>query len=64
MDPLCISLVKQYFDRTDFALSDQFKTKYQSKKTNVTMKKVLSKWGEEQLARGLVHQHLTPALSL
>ena len=58
MDPLCISLVQQYLDITNSALADQFKIKYQPKKTNVQLKEVLSKWNEEQLVRGLIHKHL------
>ena len=67
MDPLCVSLVQEYLDSSKSDLADQFKTKYQPEKTNVTLKEVLSRWKEEQLARGLVYQHLrevAPALAL
>ena len=67
MDPMCISLVQQHMERTGFTLSDQFRAKYQPKRTNATMSEVVSKWNEEQLVRGLVYQHLrnvAPALSL
>jgi len=67
MDPMCISLVQQYMDRTGFTLSYQFRIKYQPKRINATVTEVLSKWNEEQLVRGLVYQHLknvAPALSL
>ena len=67
MDPLCISLVQDYLVSNKSDLVSQFKTKYQPEKTNVTLKEVLSKWKEEQLARGLVYQHLrnvAPALAL
>jgi len=67
MDPMCISPVQQYLDRTGFTLSDQFRIKYQPKRTNTTMRDVLSKWKEEQLERGLVYHHLrkvAPALAL
>ena len=57
MDPLCISLVHQYLDSTKSALADQFKNKYQPKRTNVKLKKVLSKWKDEQLVRGFIYQH-------
>ena len=58
MDPLSISLVRQYLASTNSALADQFKDKYQPQKTSVELKEVLSKWNEEQLARGLIYQHL------
>ena len=66
MDPLCISLVQQYLDSTNSALADQFRVKYQPHQTNMELKGVLSKWNEEQLARGLIYQHLktvTPSLA-
>merc|ERR1719391_706462 len=58
MDHLCVSLVHQYLRSTNSALADQFKTRYQPKKTNVNLKEVLSKWKEEQVARSIVYQHL------
>ena len=58
MDPLSISLVHQYLASTNSALADQFRDKYQPQKTSVEMKEVLAKWKEEQLARGLIYQHL------
>ena len=67
MDPLCISLVQEYLDSTKSDLADQFKNKYQPKSGNMTLKEVMSKWKEEQLARGLVYQHLrkvAPSLAL
>jgi len=67
MDPMCISLVHQYLDGTNSSLADQFKNKYQPKKTNVQLKEVLSKWKEEQFVRGLIYQHLAtvaPSLAL
>ena len=67
MDPLCISLVQEYLGSTKSDLADQFKNKYQPKSGNVTLKEVVSKWKEEQLARGLVYQHLrkvAPSLAL
>ena len=66
MDPLCVSLVHQYLASTKSNLVDEFKTKYQPKKTNLTLEEVVTKWKEEQLARGLVYQHMkrmTPALA-
>jgi len=65
VDPLCVSLVHQYLVSTKSDLVDEFKSKYQPKKINLTLEEVVSKWKEEQLARGLVFQHLkrvTPAL--
>ena len=65
MNPLCVSLVHQYLASTKSNLADEFKSKYQPEKTNLTLEEVVSKWKEEQLARGLVFQHLkrvTPAL--
>ena len=67
MDPMCISLVHQYLDSTNSSLANQFKNKYQPKKTNVQLREVLSKWKEEQLVRGLIYQYLTtvdPSLAL
>ena len=67
MDPLCISLVQEYLGSTKSDLADQFKNKYQPKSGDVTLKEVMSKWKEEQLARGLVYQHLrkvAPSLAL
>ena len=67
MDPLCISLVHQHLKSSNSALADQFKARYQPKKTNVNLKYVLSKWNEEQLARSIVYQHLravAPSLAL
>ena len=58
MDPLSISLVHQYLASTNSALADQFRDKYRPQKTSVEMKEVLAKWKEEQLARGLIYQHL------
>jgi len=58
MEPLCVSLVYQYLISTNSTLTDQFKTSYQPKKTNVNLKEVLSKWNEEQMARSIVYQHL------
>ena len=58
MDPLCVSLVHQYLASTQSNLADEFKSKYQPEKTNLTLEEVVSKWKEEQLARGLVYQHL------
>jgi len=66
MDPLCVSLVHQYLASTKSNLVDEFKIKYQPKKTNLTLEEVVTKWKEEQLARGLVYQHMkrvTPALA-
>ena len=66
MDPLCISLVREYLDSSKSDLADQFKIKYQPEMTSVTLKEVMFKWKEEQLARGLVYQHLrkvAPALA-
>jgi len=66
MDPLCVSLVHQYLASTKSNLVDEFKSKHQPTKTNLTLEEVVSKWKEEQLARGLVYQHLkrvTPALA-
>jgi len=64
---LCISLVHQYLESTNSALTDQLKIKYQVKETNVKLEEVLSKWNEEQLARNIVYQHLktvTPSLAI
>ena len=66
MDPVCISLVHQYLESTNSALTRQFKTKYQPKETNVKLEEVLSKWNEEQLAKSVVYQQLravTPSLA-
>jgi len=66
MDPLCVSLVHQYLMSTKSNLVDEYKSKYQPKKTNLTMEEVVTRWKEEQLARGLVYQHMkkvTPALA-
>ena len=58
MDPLCTSLVHQYLESTNSALTDQFKTKYQPTETNLRLKEVLVKCNIEQLARNIVYQHL------
>jgi len=66
MDPLCVSLVHRYLASTKPSLADEFKSKHQPKKSNLTLEEVVSKWKEEQLARGLVYQHMkrvTPALA-
>ena len=66
MDPLCVSLVHQYLASTKSSLVEEFKSKYRPKKTNLTLEEVVTKWKEEQLARGLVYQHMkrmTPALA-
>ena len=66
-DPLCVSLVHQYLESTKSVLADQFKTKYQPKRTRVMLTEVVTKWKEEQLARSIVYQHLrkvAPALAL
>ena len=66
MDPFCVSLVHQYLASSKPSLADEFKSKHQPKKTNLTLEEVVSKWKEEQLARGLVYQHMkrvTPALA-
>ena len=52
MESLCISLVYQFLESTNSALADQFKNKYQPRKTKIELKEVLSKWKEEQLVRG------------
>lgn len=67
MDPLCTSLVHQFLESTKSNLADKFKAKYQPAETDLTLKEVVSKWKEEQLARGLVYQHLkksSPLLAL
>jgi len=58
MDPLLLSLVHQYLESTKSTLADDFKAKYQPAGSDLTLKEVVSKWKEEQLARGLVYQHL------
>jgi len=66
MDPLCVSLVHQYLASTKSSLVEEFKSKYQPTKTNLSLEEVVSKWKEVQLARGLVYQHMkrvTPALA-
>ena len=67
MDPLLLSLVHQYLESTKSTLADDFKAKYQPAGSDLTLKEVVSKWEEEQLARGLVYQHLkesSPLLAL
>lgn len=67
MDPLLLSLVHQFLESTKSNLADEFKAKYQPAESDLTLKKVVSKWKEEQLARGLVYQHLkksSPLLAL
>jgi len=61
MDPLLLSLVHQYLESTKSTLADDFKAKYQPAESDLTLKEVVSKWEEEQLARGLVYQHLKKA---
>ena len=64
---MCVSMVHQYLEGTNCDLADEFKTRHQPKQTNVKLKEVLSKWNEEQLARGMVYHHLrtvTPSLAL
>ena len=64
---MCVSMVHQYLESTNCDLADEFKTRHQPKQTNVKLKEVLSKWNEEQLARGMVYHHLrtvTPSLAL
>jgi len=58
MDPLLLSLVHQFLESTKSNLTDEFKARYQPAESDMTLKKVVSKWKEEQLARGLVYQHL------
>jgi len=66
MDPMCLSLVQQFLDDTNSSLADQFRHKYESRKTNVEYKEVLLKWKADQLTRSLVHNYLktvSPALT-
>jgi len=58
MDPLCVSLVDQYLQITNSAVAGEFRGKYRPQETSVVLNEVLSKWNEEELARGLVYQHL------
>ena len=67
MDPLLLSLVHQYLESTKSTLADDFTAKYQPAGSDLTLEEVMSKWEEEQLARGLVYQHLkksSPLLAL
>ena len=66
MDPMCLSMVQQFLDNTNSSLADQFRQKYESRKTNVRYEKVLLKWKAEQLTQSLVHEYLktvSPALA-
>lgn len=58
MDPLCVLLVDQYLQITNSAVAGEFRGKYRPQDTGVVLNEVLSKWKEEELARGLVYQHL------
>ena len=66
MDPLCTSLIQQHLKSTNSSLADQFKDKYQPLEIKVQLCEVMSKWEEEQLARGLVFNYLktvSPAIA-
>ena len=66
MDPMCLSLVHQFLDNTSSSLADQFRHKYESRKTNVKYEEVLLKWRVDQLTQSLVHKYLktvSPALA-
>ena len=58
MDPMCLSLVQQFLDNTSSSLANQFRHKYEPRRTTVNYEEVLLKWREDQLAKSLVHQHL------
>ena len=55
---MCVSLVDQYLQITNSAVAGEFRGKYRPQETSVVLNEVLSKWKEEELARGLVYQHL------
>ena len=61
MDPMCLSLVQQFLDVTNSSLADQFRHKYESRKTNVEYEEVLLKWRVDQLTQSLVHEYLKTA---
>ena len=58
MDPMCLSLVQQFLDNASSSLANQFRHKYEPRRTMVNYEEVLLKWREDQLAKSLVHQHL------
>ena len=67
MDSLSVSIVNQYLSSTNSSVAEELKSRYQPGKAEVTWMEVVSKWKEEQLARGLVYQHLkesSPLLAL
>ena len=66
MDPMCLSLVHQFLDNTNSSLADQFRLKYEARKTKVKYEEVLLKWRVDQLTQSLVHEYLktvSPALA-
>ena len=53
-----MSLIQQFLDNTNSPLADQFRHKYESRKTNVKYEEVLLKWRVDQLTQSLVHNYL------
>ena len=53
-----MSLVQQFLDNTNSSLADQFRHKYESRKTHVDYEEVLLKWRVDQLTQSLVHNYL------
>ena len=58
MDSLSVSLVNQYLSSTNLSVAEEFKSRYQPGKAEVTWMDVVFKWKEEQLLKGLVCRHL------
>ena len=63
MDSLSVSLVNQYLSSTNSSVAEEFKSRYQPGKAEVTWMEVVSKWKEDQLVRGLVCRHLKQVAS-
>ena len=58
MDSLSVSLVNQYLTSTNSCVAEEFKSRHQPGKAEVTWMEVVFKWREGQLVRGLVYRHL------